>query len=96
MLLIDSGADTTLLPRYAVQNLELKTSDRPEYELVGFDGSRSKFPAVDIDMIFQNQIFRGRYLIIDSDRGILGRDILSSVAILLDGPRQEWSVVKTQ
>jgi hypothetical protein len=96
LLLIDSGADVTLLPRHAVQSLGLKTSDHPEYELVSFDGSRSNYRAVDLDMVFQSRVFRGRYLIIDGDRGILGRDVLASIAILLDGPRQEWSVVKTQ
>jgi len=42
-------------------------------------------------LIFLQRAFRGRYLLIDSDRGVLGRDVLASVILLLNGPRQEWS-----
>ena len=31
------------------------------------------------------------YLLIEEGRGMLGRDILNHVAMLLDGPRQQWS-----
>ena len=61
------------------------------YDLIGFDGTRSTTQAVDLDMIFLQKAFRGRYLLTDSDRGLLGRDVLASVTLLLDGPRQEWS-----
>jgi hypothetical protein len=60
-------------------------------ELVGFDGNRTTTQAVDLDMIFLQRAFRGRYLLIDEDRGILGRDVLANVSILLNGPAQEWS-----
>ena len=91
LLLIDTGADTTLLPRSAVTRLGIKPDPSLNYELIGFDGTRSTAQAVDLDMTFLNKSFRGRYLLIDSDRGILGRDVLASVALLLDGPAQEWS-----
>jgi hypothetical protein len=42
-------------------------------------------------MIFLKKAFRGRYLLIDDDRGVLGRDVLADVALLLDGPEREWS-----
>ena len=41
-------------------------------------------------MIFLRKAFRGRYLLTDHDHGILGRDVLAAVAILLDGPDQKW------
>ena len=59
--------------------------------MIGFDGTRSTTQAVDLDMIFLQKAFCGRYLLIDSDRGILGRDVLASVILLLNGPGQEWS-----
>lgn len=94
-LLIDTGADLTLLPRVAVERLGFDLSGQPEsanqYELVGFDGHRSMTRAVDLDMIFLGRVFRGRYLIINAERGILGRDVLESVSILLDGPGRAWS-----
>jgi hypothetical protein len=47
--------------------------------------------AVDLDMLFLQKAFRGRYLIVDAERGILGRDVLASVILLFNGPAQEWS-----
>lgn len=91
LLLLDTGADITLLPRGAVTRLGVNPDPALEYELVGFDGSRTTTQAVDLDMIFLHKTFRGRYLLIDNDRGILGRDVLASVRVILNGPGQEWS-----
>ena len=91
LLLLDSGADATLLPRSAITRLGINPDPALQYELVGFDGRRSMTHAVDLDMIFLQKAFRGRYLLIDEDRGILGRDVLASVILLLNGPAQEWS-----
>jgi hypothetical protein len=90
-LLLDTGADTTLLPRSAVIRLGVKPDPALQYELIGFDGSRSTTQAVDLDMIFLQKAFRGRYLLTDSDRGVLGRDVLASLILLFNGPAQEWS-----
>lgn len=90
-ILLDTGADITLLPRGAVERLGVLPLDNLRYELAGFDGSKSFAPVVVIDMIFLNRAFRGRYLLIEEERGILGRDILNHVALLFDGPRQQWS-----
>ena len=90
-LLLDTGADITLLPRSAVERLGVQPLDNLRYELIGFDGSKSFAPVVVMDMILLNRAFRGRYLLIEEERGILGRDILNHVALLLDGPRQQWS-----
>lgn len=90
-LLIDSGADITLLPRHAISRLGIPMDRGCTYELVAFEGSKSVAQAVDLDMIFLQKAFRGRYLLIENERGILGRDVLSSIVLLLDGPAQEWS-----
>ena len=91
LLLLDTGADITLLPRSAVARLGINSDPTLQCELVGVNGNRTTTQAVDLDMIFQQKAFRGRYLLIDEDRGILGRDVLASVTLLLNGPGQEWS-----
>jgi len=91
LLLLDTGADITLLPRAAVERLGVEPLADVRYELMGFDGTASFAPAVTLDMVFLNRVFRGRYLLIDHEHGILGRDVLNHAAVLLDGPRQQWT-----
>jgi len=90
-LLIDTGADATLLPRWAITRLGITPQAGVGYELISFDGNRSKADAVDLDMLFLNKAFRGRYLISEDQHGILGRDVLAALRLTLDGPAQEWS-----
>jgi len=91
-LLIDTGADITLLPRAAVQHLGVSPQSGIRYELVGFDGTTRVFAdAVDLDMLFLNRTFRGRYLLTDDVHGVMGRDVLVSLILLFNGPQQEWT-----
>ena len=90
-LLLDTGADVTLLPHRAVERLGVPLLPDQCYELMSFDGSRSFAPVVMLALLFLRRAFRGRYLLIEAERGIVGRDILNHVALLLDGPRQQWS-----
>ncbi len=90
-LLLDTGADVTLLPRMAVERLGVPLLVNEQYELMGFDGSRSFARVVMLDVLFLRRAFRGRYLLTEVEPGILGRDILNHVMVLLDGPRQQWS-----
>ncbi len=45
-----------------------------------------------VDLIFTNRRFRGRFLVTDSDVGVLGRDVLNHLRLLLDGPESRWEV----
>ena len=88
-MLIDSGADATLLPRSAATFLGLEgTGER--YQLVGFDGATSESEAVLANLAFLRTNFRGRYLLIDAEVGVIGRDILNHLRLLLDGPGLHW------
>jgi hypothetical protein len=90
-LLIDSGADATLLPLFALVPLEIQPIADTRYAVMAFDGTRSEAPVADLDLVFLNRRFRGRYLLIDAEVGVLGRDVLNHLALLLDGPAQRWS-----
>jgi hypothetical protein len=89
-MLLDSGADVTLLPQAAVLGLGLPLALEEGIELVGFDGNRSFAPAVRLDMNLLGKTFKGRYLVLDQEWGLLGRDVLNYLAILLDGPALSW------
>jgi hypothetical protein len=79
------------LSRAAVERLGIPLLTHQRYELMGFDGSKSFAPVAVLDLIFLKRVFHGRYLLIEEERGILGRDVLNHVALLLDGPRLQWS-----
>jgi hypothetical protein len=89
-LLVDSGADVTLLPRRAIEELGVAPATGAGYEVAGFDGTKSLVQAVNVEMVFLRRLFKGQYLVIDEDPGILGRDVLNHVALLLDGPGLRW------
>ena len=89
-MLIDSGADVSLIPEGAVGPLGLAAKVRDGYELAGFDGSRSTARAVQCELIFLGRGYRGAYLVLDDTIGILGRDVLNHVSLVLDGPHGNW------
>jgi hypothetical protein len=88
-MLIDSGADVTLLPRSVVVSLGLPGLGE-RYEMVGFDGSIKESEAVRSVLTFLNKTFRGRFLQVESEVGIIGRNVLNRVRLLLDGPALSW------
>ncbi len=88
-MLIDSGADATLLPRWAATSLGLEATGE-RYQLVGFDGTVSEAKAVLASLAFLRRNFRGRYLLTEAEVGVIGRDILNHIRLLLDGPALHW------
>ncbi len=46
----------------------------------------STAPAITAELLFLGQTFRGQFLLIDSWHGILGRNVLNNLSLLLDGP----------
>jgi hypothetical protein len=94
-MLIDSGADVTLLPASAVDRLGLEADVRHGYGLMGFDGTKSVAKAVKCGLVLLGQVYWGTYLIIDDPCGILGRDVLNHVSLLLDGPNLHWREMPT-
>ncbi|MCZ7669543.1 MAG: hypothetical protein M5U34_21380 [Chloroflexi bacterium] len=90
LMLLDSGADVTLIPAASINQLDLTANADETYELMGFDGSTSIASVIRPEMLFMKKTFRGRFLIIDQEWGVIGRDILNLVALVLDGPNLTW------
>lgn len=66
-MLIDSGADATLVPKEVISLLGLNSSNNQLYELAGFDGSITSAEVVRLEMTFLGKNFRGQFLLIDQD-----------------------------
>jgi hypothetical protein len=93
-MLLDTGADVSLVPRGAATELALPDEPEGRYRLLSFDGSPSLAPAFRLEMIFCDRVFRGRFLLIDQECGILGRNILNILPIFYDGPHLTWEPQK--
>ena len=89
-MLIDSGADVSLIPEWSVRRLALEVREEQDYELTAFDGSKRVARSVQCELAFLGRAYGGTYLVLDNDAGILGRDVLNDVSLVLDGPRLDW------
>lgn len=94
-MLIDTGADVTLIPQQLVTLLGATVDAGAGYEVMGFDGRKSIAQVVSLDLIFLRRVFRGRFLVSNQEWGVVGRDILNHAAMLLDGPRLIWDEQKS-
>jgi len=95
-MLIDSGADVTLVPQYVIELLDVQTSSETPRKLLNFDGQISSAQVVALEMRFQGRTFRGQFLITQDKVGILGRNILNKIPLVLHGPHQEWYELKDE
>ncbi len=94
-MLIDTGADISIVPLSALNQLGLALTEPVQYEVTGFGEGHAALPAVELRMIFlghsfRGHSFRGQFLVADQAHGILGRNVLNAVRILLDGPGLLW------
>lgn len=64
-MLLDSGADVTLVPERARTVLALSLIQDKHYELAGLDGSTSLVSPVRLELLFAGRSFRGQFLLID-------------------------------
>ena len=93
-MLLDTGADLTLVPQDVLARLGIQPDPTRQFGLRGFDGSTSFAQIVQLELIFLGKRFRGPYLLIEQEYGIIGRNILNSVRLVLDGPLQTWDEFK--
>ena len=91
-MMIDTGADATLVPQVVAHQLEVSPILDQQYELMGFDGNRSFARAIILDLLFFGKAFRGSYLLSEDTVGIIGRDVLNHLIFKFDGPALEWNV----
>lgn len=87
-MLLDTGADVTLLPRSHVTSLISAGAEL--FELEAFDGTKSFSPAITCELSFLGKKFRGQFLLVDSWHGVLGRNVLNNLSILFNGPSKIW------
>jgi hypothetical protein len=93
-MLLDTGADVTLLPQAFIEQLGISVDSNEGYELMGFDGNVSVARVVEVDVLFLRRAFKGRFLLINQEGGLIGRDVLNHISLLFDGLHLEWNEQK--
>ncbi len=92
-MLLDTGADISLLPSSSVKNLKIKPLPNETFELEGIYGNQKSVEVFYLQVIFLEKRFTGKYCLIDDEIGILGRDILNQVSILFNGLNLSWQEI---
>jgi Retroviral aspartyl protease len=92
-VLLDTGADVSLLPLSAIEKLQIEPSGE-KVNLLGFDESRSASDAYTLQIIFLGKRLTGDFCAINNEIGILGRDVLNEFSIIFDGNNLEWKEQK--
>lgn len=88
-VLLDTGADVSLLPLSAIEKLLVEPSG-DKINLVGFNESFSESDVYAFQVIFLGERLTGDYCATGDDIGVLGRDVLNEFSILFDGVNSEW------
>ena len=91
LMLLDTGADVTFLPRDAVDQLGIEPVDDKVYEVEGFSGETRFVEVARLELLFLGKKFKGQFLLTNQPIGILGRNILNSVHLILDGFHKQWN-----
>jgi len=89
-MLMGSGSDLTLIPERFVKELNLELDQNESYELTGFDGHSTVAKSVQLDLVFLGRTFKGRFVVVNFETGILGRNVLNHFSLVLDGPGLSW------
>ncbi len=92
-MLLDTGSDVTLVPQKHVAKLKLDLSAGRQYELAGFDDHKSYSQAVKLHLIFEEKTFRGEFLLIDQDYGVIGRNVLNLLNLQFIGQKLTWNII---
>jgi hypothetical protein len=92
-MLLDTGADATLIPQIFVDKAGLILSPTGAYEIESFDKTVSYSSIVRLQMIFEGRSFRGEFLTVNQNYGIIGRNVLNSIKIEFDGQNLRWKIL---
>ncbi len=84
-MLLDTGADVSLIATMFAERLGIDTSKAEVFEVEAFDSEISQSLVVNVHMIFEGRNFRGEFLTVNQSYGIIGRNILNQLNIQFRG-----------
>jgi predicted aspartyl protease len=93
-MLVDTGADATILPAEAVKKIGMDIETHAGFEVETFDGETKHLRLAKLEILFLNKKFAGEYLLMDRSIGILGRNVLNNLRLVFDGLHEKWNEQK--
>lgn len=90
LMLLDTGADVSLLPSSALRLLKAAPVPNENFRLEGYNSNEKTVEVFQLQVIFLGKRFTGKYCAVDDEIGILGRDILNQISLLFDGRNLIW------
>ena len=89
-LLLDTGADISIIPIAVAQNVEAKIEDgRVPVSYLG--GEVATYDQARLTVEFGRYRFQGAFLLANVAYGVIGRNILNLLTVTFDGPGLTWS-----
>ena len=88
-MLVDTGADCTLVPRRIVQQLRLPRVDVIAVTGVGGGRQRTTVHVAAVDFGGHHELAR---VVAFAEEAILGRDLINQAVVVLDGPARAISI----
>jgi hypothetical protein len=90
-LLLDSGADVSVIPRDVA--LSLRATIQPGTVPTSYlRGEIMTFDQAWLAVEFDRFRFQGPFLLVESEYGVLGRNVLNRLVLTLDGPKLSWRI----
>lgn len=90
-LLVDSGSDVSTVPASVARAVGAQIAPSG-IALLLIDDRHVSTNQADLAIEFLRFRVRGPFLVTESEYGVLGRNILNTLKLVLDGPRRQWSI----
>ena len=91
-LLLDTGANTTVVPLAVAVAAGFAPAAAETVRAAGFDGRADEYPELELTLVIFGRTVSGWFLLVDADRGFLGRDVLRFFRVRYDGPGETLTV----
>lgn len=90
-LLIDTGADSSIIPRSVAVLVGAELSPAPA-DIISYTGEAREAEQAVLTVRFERVTVRGAFLVLDTEQGVLGRNVLNNLVLTLDGPGLNWEI----
>lgn len=89
-MLIDTGSDVSVVPQTVVEAVGAPIHPT-RVPIAFYSGVEEAWDEASLSVEFERFRFAGLFLVTPASYGILGRNVVNLLMLVLDGPRLSWS-----